>query len=102
MTEMDEKIYRLFIGQKNFMDDNKTLASLEQFMMSPFFYDKVQITVPSHKIIESNDFDKVLDTTNVKDITDTKDITKNQTPDSVRNYHFYPKSKDCIFMCGLW
>lgn len=91
MTEMDEKIYRLFIGQKNYMDDNKTLASLEQFMMTPDFYDKVQITVHLDKTIETNDFDKVLDT--------TKDKTKNPTPDSVRNYHFYPKSKDCIFMC---
>ena len=91
MTEMDEKIYRLFIGQKNYMDDNKTLASLEQFMMTPDFYDKVQIMVPLDKTIE----------TNVLDITYTKNIieTKSPTPDSVRNYHFYPKSKDCIFMC---
>ena len=103
MTEMDEKIYRLFIGQKNYMDDNKTLASLEQFMMTPDFYDKIQITVPSHKTIETN----VLDITDTKNIIETKDIietkniieTKTPTPDSVRNYHFYPKSKDCIFMC---
>ena len=97
MTEMDEKIYRLFIGQKNYMDDNKTLASLEQFMMTPDFYDKVQITVPSDKTIETN----VLDITDTKNIIETKDIieTKTPTPDSVRNYHFYPKSKDCIFMC---
>jgi hypothetical protein len=32
---MDEKIYRLFIGQKNYMDDNNALASLEQFLMTP-------------------------------------------------------------------
>ena len=103
MTEMDEKIYRLFIGQKNYMDDNKTLASLEQFMMTPDFYDKIQITVPSRKTIETN----VLDITDTKNIIETKDIietkniieTKTPTPDSVRNYHFYPKSKDCIFMC---
>lgn len=103
MTEMDEKIYRLFIGQKNYMDDNKTLASLEQFMMTPDFYDKVQITVPLDKTIDTN----VLDITDTKNIIETKDIietkniieTKSPTPDSVRNYHFYPKSKDCIFMC---
>jgi hypothetical protein len=109
MAEMDEKIYRLFIGQKNYMDDNKTLASLEQFMMTPDFYDKIQITVPSDKTIETNDLDKTKDiietkdTTNAKDTTkdiiETKDTTKIPTPDSVRNYHFYPKSKDCIFMC---
>ena len=107
MAEMDEKIYRLFIGQKNYMDDNKTLASLEQFMMTPDFYDKIQITVPSDKTIETNDLDKTKDTTKniietkdtTKDIIETKDTTKIPTPDSVRNYHFYPKSKDCIFMC---
>jgi len=97
MTEMDEKIYRLFIGQKNYMDDNKTLASLEQFMMTPDFYDKVQITVHLDKTIETN----VLAITDTKNIIETKDTieTKTPTPDSVRNYHFYPKSKDCIFMC---
>ena len=103
MTEMDEKIYRLFIGQKNYMDDNKTLASLEQFMMTPDFYDKIQITVPSDKTIEANVLDTTKDiidteTKNIID-TETKNITKTPTPDSVRNYHFYPKSKDCIFMC---
>ena len=103
MSEMDEKIYRLFIGQKNYMDDNKTLASLEQFMMTPDFYDKIQITVSSDKTIETNDLDKTKDTTKdiieTKNIIETKDTTKIPTPDSVRNYHFYPKSKDCIFMC---
>jgi len=102
MTEMDEKIYRLFIGQKNFMDDNKTLASLEQFMKTPNFYDKVQITVSSHITIETNELD-IIDTKNIietktKDTPNAKDTTTFAS-DSVRNYHFYPKSKDCIFMC---
>ena len=99
MTEMDEKIYRLFIGQKNYMDENKTLTSLEQFMMTPDFYDKVQITVPSDKTIETNELDKTKDITNAKDTPNDKDTTNAFVSDSVKNYRFYPKSKDCIFMC---
>jgi hypothetical protein len=113
---MEEKIYNLFIGRKNFMTKNESLDLLVPFMLNDDFLTKFG-EVTNTKLVEEA---PNVEASNVKEAVpqiETKPNTKivedatsqieakpntkvvEETIQKPREYRFYPKSKDCIFTC---
>jgi hypothetical protein len=114
---MEEKIYNLFIGRKNFMTKNENLDLLVPFMLNDDFLTKFgEVTIveeaipqievkPNTKLveeaipqIETKPNTKLVEA--VPQIETTPNIkVVEETIQKPREYRFYPKSKDCIFTC---
>jgi hypothetical protein len=83
---IDEKTFKLFYGQKDFMLEHDTLECLEKYMMTDalsarFSRPKVLIPVPEPVIVAP------------KLIADVVPST------SKKRFRFYPRSKDSVFTC---
>ena len=92
---MDEKIYKLFIGQKNFMLGNTSLDCLNQFMMTDDFVLPELESAPKLEniMVELIKQEPII----------IKPILEPAKPEPIvepkQTFHFYPKSKDSVFTC---
>jgi hypothetical protein len=116
---MEEKIYNLFIGRKNFMVENKTLDLLVPFILNDDFLTKFEeasnveasnveaSNVEASNVEASNVEASNVEASNTKLVEETKPEIEaipntklvEETIQKPREYRFYPKSKDCIFTC---
>ena len=108
---MEEKIYNLFIGRKNFMTKNENLDLLVPFMLNDDFLTKFGEVTNTKFVEEAPIVEEAIpqietkpNTKIVEDATSQIETTPNtkvveETIQKPREYRFYPKSKDCVFTC---
>jgi len=98
---MDEKIYKLFIGQKNFMLENTSLDSLNQFMMTANFVlpelepVKLEPVKLENIMVELIKPEPII----IKPILEKPNLEPVKLEPTKQTFHFYPKSKDSVFTC---
>lgn len=104
---IDEKTFKLFYGQKDFMLEHNTLECLEKYMMTedlsarlsrPKVQDKLIVEVEKEIAKESltptlKDLSPTLNPTPINQISSmAKEAPK-------KGFRFYPRSKDSVFTC---
>ena len=93
---MDEKIYKLFIGQKNFMLGNTSLDCLNQFMMTDdFVLPKLESAKLEPAKLEPAKPEPKLEPAKLEPAK----LEPAKLEPAKQTFHFYPKSKDSVFTC---
>jgi hypothetical protein len=108
-TMIDEKTFKLFYGQKDFMLEHDTLECLEKYMMTEALSARLsRPKAPDPLIVEvDKEIAKDVSPTLNKDVSPLPKEPLNPLPKASttlkevpkKGFRFYPRSKDSVFTC---
>jgi hypothetical protein len=102
-TMIDEKTFKLFYGQKDFMLEHDTLECLEKYMMTEDLSARLsRPKAPDPLIVEvDKEIAKDVSPTLNKDVSPLPKAPLTPLPKEApkKGFRFYPRSKDSVFTC---
>ena len=93
---IDEKTFKLFYGQKDFMIEHDTLECLEKYMMTEDLSARLSRPKASNPLIVEVEKEVTTPTITKILIADVSPLPK-EAPK--KGFRFYPRSKDSVFTC---
>jgi hypothetical protein len=96
---IDEKTFKLFYGQKDFMLEHNTLECLEKYMMTEDLSARLSRPKVQDKLIVEVEKEIAKDLSPTLNPTPINQISSMAKEAPKKGFRFYPRSKDSVFTC---